>query len=446
MTGYAGYTGYSEDSVRRQRAMADALMQRSQQPRKIEHWTQGAAQLAEALFARQAMDNADKSEKSYKTNQQQIADALIGNAFPDAQTASATELAAPAAYDLTPKAAESRAATASLGNQVKLMANLTGNPLQAMQYGQGVLAARQADNRYRDETQYARGRDLVGDQKDDRNFGLQEDQFGFQKDSWKQGFDQDASQFDATMGMNKDQFGQTMAYNYAKLEADREADALKAAAAGAPKSEDIGTLRKEWNSQASDFRGVRDAFSRVQASGDGTTPAQQMSMIFAYMKMLDPTSAVRETEYANAENARGVPTAVQNIWNKLKDGQFLAPSQITDFKNQASALYENAEQDYDRSFNFYRKQAENAGMSPDVIQDFRVPEETAPTGAPPATITAPDGKTFSREQAISAQNFMASLPPHMQDPEFMAQIEALLSQPAPAVEPTDDDLVKKWTR
>lgn len=232
-TGYQGYTGYDDESVRRQRAMADALMQRSQQPRKIEHWTQGAAQLAEALLARQAMDKADASEKSYKTNQQQIADALIGNAFPDAKTASATELAAPVAYDLTPKAAESRAATASLGNQVKLMANLTGNPLQAMQYGQGVLAARQADNRYRDETQYARGRDLVGDQKDDRNFGLQEDQFGFQKgragvadEQWKAQFGESKRQFDARMAADAAQAAQAAELKRQEIQSKRDGSAM----------------------------------------------------------------------------------------------------------------------------------------------------------------------------------------------------------------------------
>lgn len=200
-------------------------------------------------------------------------------------------------------------------------------------------------------------------------------------------------------------------------------------ATGTPTPENIGTMRKEWNSQASEFRGVRDAYSRVQASGDGTTPAQQMSMIFAYMKMLDPTSAVRETEYANAENARGVPTAVQNIWNKVVDGQFLAPSQIADFKNQAKSLYQNAETDYGRSFKFYQDQAVGAGMSPDVIQDFRIsPENVAPQAPPSATITAPNGQQFTREKSVAVQNFMKSLPKSMQDPQFMAQLDNLLGQ------------------
>ena len=223
-------------------------------------------------------------------------------------------------------------------------------------------------------------------------------------------------------------------------------DAEKAAGGSKPTPENIGTMRKEWNSQASEFRGVRDAYSRVQASGDGTTPAQQMSMIFAYMKMLDPTSAVREKEYANAENARGVPTAVQNIWNKVVDGQFLAPSQIADFKNQAKSLYQNAETDYGRSFKFYQDQAVGAGMSPDVIQDFRIsPENVAPQAPPSATITAPNGQTFTREKSVAVQNFMKSLPKSMQDPQFIAQLDNLLGQSSSPNQQDDvSDLLEKY--
>jgi hypothetical protein len=46
-------------------------------------------------------------------------------------------------------------------------------------------------------------------------------------------------------------------------------------------------------------------------------PAAQQAMIFAWMKMLDPTSVVRPSEYATAENARGVPETIRNLHNKL---------------------------------------------------------------------------------------------------------------------------------
>ena len=64
-----------------------------------------------------------------------------------------------------------------------------------------------------------------------------------------------------------------------------------------------------------------------------------ISMIFAYMKMLDPRSVVREGEQAQASNSGGVPDAVRNIYNSLLDGGKLQDPQRRSFLNQAHALY-----------------------------------------------------------------------------------------------------------
>ena len=137
----ASYSGYDTEAIKRSRAMADALFARTQQDRPIRHWSQGVAQLAEALIARQAGEKADAAEKAYKTNQQQMADALLGNTFPDAQAQVSSGLAADKPFDLTPKAMDQRTATGGIGTQVKTIANMTGDPLAALQYGQQRLDA-----------------------------------------------------------------------------------------------------------------------------------------------------------------------------------------------------------------------------------------------------------------------------------------------------------------
>ena len=83
------------------------------------------------------------------------------------------------------------------------------------------------------------------------------------------------------------------------------------------KLSDVATVRKEFLTESKDFVQVRDGFRRVMSAKP--TPAGDMALVFGYMKLLDPGSAVRETEYANAENARGVADWVRNLYNKTVD-------------------------------------------------------------------------------------------------------------------------------
>lgn len=76
----------------------------------------------------------------------------------------------------------------------------------------------------------------------------------------------------------------------------------------------------------------------VRAASRINTPQSDMAMLFAFMKMLDPTSVVRESEYATAENARGIPESVRNVYNKALKGNFLTAQQRAGFLQQAEAL------------------------------------------------------------------------------------------------------------
>lgn len=73
-------------------------------------------------------------------------------------------------------------------------------------------------------------------------------------------------------------------------------------------------------------------------------PAGQMALIFSFMKSLDPSSTVREGEYANAENTRGVPDTIRNWYNKIIDGTFLTPQQVDSFATVSAGQADAARQ------------------------------------------------------------------------------------------------------
>ena len=117
---------------------------------------------------------------------------------------------------------------------------------------------------------------------------------------------------------------------------------------------------------------VRDGYKKLLATEP--TAAGDLSMVFSYMKMLDPNSVVREQEFANAQNAAGVPDRIRNQYNKLKSGQFLGEEQRKEFKEQAAKIY--AEQ-YETQVNqktAYGEIASRAGMDPrDVLDQVYAP-------------------------------------------------------------------------
>lgn len=110
----------------------------------------------------------------------------------------------------------------------------------------------------------------------------------------------------------------------------------------------------------------------LQASiEDGLAPASALeaasdiALIFAFMKMLDPTSVVREGEFATAQNSGGIDDQLRNVYNKLRDGQFLTPEQRANFVRRAYRIYKGSETQY---ANAIQRQVATA-------KQFNVPEE-----------------------------------------------------------------------
>ena len=144
-----------------------------------------------------------------------------------------------------------------------------------------------------------------------------------------------------------------------------------------------GSLRTEFNKLTDGFRDTYAAYGRLMES-DGTTAPGQMSLVFQYMKMMDPGSTVREGEFANAENTRGVPGHVRAAYNKARSGLILGDTQVQEFKDQAAALYASEEQIYANQMRHYQGLATDYGLDVDrTIIDVRVPQfDDFGTGAP----------------------------------------------------------------
>lgn len=173
-------------------------------------------------------------------------------------------------------------------------------------------------------------------------------------------------------------------------------------------------LRDEYVGQTKDFKTIQSAWRSIKTSGGEPSAAGDMSLIFGYMKLLDPGSTVREGEYANAQNAGGVPDRVIASYNKIINGQILSDSQRKDFIGQAKKQYDSRLGEYSGLKKSYTQLAKEYGLEPKrVVVEFDIPEEVAPEKVQKSEI---DSLAMELEQVPQDQR---------NSPEFLAQRKKL---------------------
>lgn len=100
-------------------------------------------------------------------------------------------------------------------------------------------------------------------------------------------------------------------------------------------------LRKEYDMlpEVKDYKTVRSNYERIRQGVQLGTGAGDAAIVFGYMKMLDPTSVVREGEQATTRNAAGVPEAVRGMYNQLVGGGQLSGEARQQILGAAEKVY-----------------------------------------------------------------------------------------------------------
>ncbi len=152
---------------------------------------------------------------------------------------------------------------------------------------------------------------------------------------------------------------------------ERAAQMRVNATAGQNTTSNTNELRKELTAHpvSKDTFVLKSSYDRIKNSFETKNPsaAGDMSGIFAYMKMLDPNSTVREGEYANAQNAGGLDDKIISAYNKAKDGRLLDTKQRKDFMNQAESIYTSQKIKQENLNQQYANIAKNSGIKPEQI-------------------------------------------------------------------------------
>jgi hypothetical protein len=109
------------------------------------------------------------------------------------------------------------------------------------------------------------------------------------------------------------------------------------------------------------------AFRLIETARNSPSPANDLAMATKYMKILDPTSVVRESELALAMNATGLLDKVRNYSNMLVTGQKLNPNQREDFYKSAKAINEAFQSERNSIAERFRVNASQYNLTPENV-------------------------------------------------------------------------------
>ena len=155
-------------------------------------------------------------------------------------------------------------------------------------------------------------------------------------------------------------------------------------------------LRKEYQTRTKVYGEIGTTFQNLKASSDAKTGPGDIALITGFMKMLDPGSVVRETEFATARDTAGLYTRLENSLKKAESGQFLQPKQREEFVNLANEYYKSAQ----------KKAAEDKKALGVVVKNYKLnPEnvfgaEQAPPPPLPTSATV-GGQTYPRPASFT---------------------------------------------
>ena len=172
---------------------------------------------------------------------------------------------------------------------------------------------------------------------------------------------------------------------------------------------DVQALRKEFTglSRIKNFSDVTEAYTRIIKSAKDPSAAGDLALIFNYMKVLDPASVVRESEFAADAKAGGLGPRIQAAVEQIEKGTRLAPEQRADFVNRATQLYQGAEEQARPIYQTYEEIAIARGFDPKkALPEFgykgelyQSPPEFIPAPAPPV----PAGATANGQPLTQTQ-------------------------------------------
>lgn len=119
-----------------------------------------------------------------------------------------------------------------------------------------------------------------------------------------------------------------------------------------------------------DYREVQNRTQQIEEFAANPTAFGDVASVFGFMKTIDPTSVVRESEFATAAESGSLLDRAKNLLSKAEKGERLQPEQRADLVRAARHVVSLFKNQYVDAVTPIYKQAEKRGINPDLIDPF----------------------------------------------------------------------------
>ena len=115
------------------------------------------------------------------------------------------------------------------------------------------------------------------------------------------------------------------------------------------------------------FESAMTQNANLLVSLNAANPTGDIGAVFTFMKTLDPSSVVRESEFALAASATGLTDKAANYLKRLESGEKLTPNQRDDFRKLAIAYIEEMSRTYELKYSDMQRRAQFSDVPLEVL-------------------------------------------------------------------------------
>jgi|TARA_R110002124_G_scaffold65423_1_gene178912 hypothetical protein len=167
-------------------------------------------------------------------------------------------------------------------------------------------------------------------------------------------------------------------------------------------------IRKEWNNFKKPFNKIQIGYQKLVKSLESESGPGDMAAVFGFMKLLDPGSVVRESEFSAAQNTSGLMDRIYLQKNKLTEGEALTPKQRKDFMKLATQFYNLTSVQFGDARLDLGQVVKNNSV-------FKVENIFGSEEGPPSWYLDPQNYSDANDLGITAEAFWLQLSPAEQD-------------------------------
>jgi hypothetical protein len=126
-------------------------------------------------------------------------------------------------------------------------------------------------------------------------------------------------------------------------------------------------IRKEYINRTGKYKELGSTFENIKVSAKVADGTGDIALITSFMKMLDPGSVVRETEFATGRDTAGLYANLQNQLEKAKNGQFLNTTQRNQYVNLSQKYLDSAKIKANEEKESLGKVVKNYNLNPENV-------------------------------------------------------------------------------